>query len=698
MKKSLKAKMLLTIIGVLVLILATLAVVTSTLSYNATMDISEQYIQEQMNGEGLVLSKFFENHLNAAEAMVSAVKIAKDEGTLTRENVNNILINVLNDQPYASDNWFVWEPNAFDGKDSEFIGSVDADEQGRFVPLAYRDGSNFSIDKCYAYDTDPYYLIPKETLKPYITVPTVYDIGGVPVNMVTITVPIVIDGKFYGAGGIDIAVDQLMADLNNVTLFDSGFLQLLGPDATVFAHRVPENVNTIAEEFQGNDSVDKLEQVLAGETISEISHSEILDTKAYKQFVKFDVSEYGPTWILGATIPMAEITQEAAMIRNINFIASMLGLIIIGIITALYISHITKWIEKVATASKEISEGNLAIEIDAKMLKRSDELGTLARSFEHMKDELRKIATNIIHTAQLMTESSNMLSEASSQSALTSEDIARAVEEIARGATDQAKDTEKGSDEVINLGIIIENNQQELTILSNNAKEVIDVVHVGTQSMQSLDTQAKRTSDEIETITESISSTYQSVNRIKEVSSFIASISEQTNLLALNASIEAARAGENGRGFAVVADEIRKLAEQSKNSTHEIDVALKQLNVDAENLVRVADEIKGVVSEQQIGVNVTKEQFVSIREAIDAIVIRIQTIGKAGNDMLQKKVHIMEVMTNLSAIAEENAASTEETSASTQEQTASILEMSRKSEELAELAVQLKKASGYFKI
>jgi methyl-accepting chemotaxis protein len=319
MKNSLKAKMLITIVGVLVLILASLAIVTSTLSYNATMDISEQYIKEQMDSEGLVLSKFFENHLNAAEAMVSAVKIAKDEGTLTRENVNNILINVLKDQPDAFDNWFVWEPNAFDGKDNEFIGSVDADEQGRFVPLAYRDGSNFAIDKCYAYDTDPYYLIPKETLKPYITVPTVYDIGGVPVNMVTISVPIVIDGKFYGAGGIDIAVDQLMADLNSVILFDTGFLQLLGPDATVFAHRVPENINTVAEEFQDSDRDQKLAKILSGEVTSEISHSDILDTKAYKQFVRFDVSEYGPTWILGATIPMAEITQEAAMIRNIIY-------------------------------------------------------------------------------------------------------------------------------------------------------------------------------------------------------------------------------------------------------------------------------------------------------------------------------------------------------------------------------------------
>lgn len=710
-KKSLKAKLLLYIIGSLVIVLGVLAVAVSTLSYRATMAISETYIEEQMRSEGLVLSKFFENHLNATEAMVSAVKIAKVQGTLTRENINDILMNVLADQPQAYDNWFVWEPDAFDGLDSEKIGSPGAAEDGRFVPLGYRDGDKYGIDICYAYDTDPYYLIPKETLKPYITPPTVYEIAGVPVNMVTIAVPIIIDGKFYGAGGIDVAVDQLMADLNKVVLFDSGFLKLLGPDAMTFAHKRAEAVGEYDNDFSvasgategpktklsdaGKVAVDA---ILSGKTQKGTSHSKTLGTDAFAIYKAFDVSEFGPKWILGATIPLNEITKASSTIRNITFIASLAGLILISILIVLVLNSITKQIAIIANSSKEISDGNLTIDIDGNMLKRSDELGTLAKSFEHMKEELRKIASHIIHTAHDMSESSAMLSESTSQSAVTAEDIAKAIEEIAKGATEQAEDTEKGSSEVINLGYLIEENQHELNELAHDAQNMIGVVHAGTQSMETLDTQAKRTSDEIDTITNSITSTYQSVNRIKEVSGFIAAISEQTNLLALNASIEAARAGEHGRGFAVVADEIRKLAEQSKNSTTEIDVALKRLNHDAENLVSVADVLKGVVSEQLSGVKISKDQFTTIREAIDKIVSKIDTLDNAGSSMLIKKDHIMEVITNLSAIAEENAASTEETAASTEEQTANIIEMSKKSDDLAEMAIQLQKASKYFKI
>ncbi len=697
-KRSLKAKMLVIIVGVLIVILAVLAVFVSTLSYKSTMAISEKYIEEQMRKEGLVLTKFFENHLNAAEAMVSAVKIAEQKGILTRDNVNQILTNVLQDQPYASDNWFVFEPNAFDGLDAQSVGRLDSDEKGRFVPLVFRDGDKYGIDRCYAYDTDPYYLVPKDSLKPFITEPTVYEIGGVPVNMVTITVPIVIDGKFYGAGGIDIAVDQLLLDLNKVQLFDTGFIKILGPDGKIFAHPNSELINTLSSEFATGESAGLLSAIMGGQTVNSITDKIPGDTHDFKMMLPMAVSEYGPTWILATEIPTKEITKEATSIRNFNFIASIIGLIVIGVITSLYISNITKWIKNVAGASKLISEGNLAISIDPHMLKREDEIGVLAQSFEHMKEELRQIAVNIVETSEEVSASSNMLRESTAQSAIVSEDIYRAVQDVARGATDQARDTEKGSEEVVNLGIIIEANQKQLNQLAENAQQVIDVVKLGTESMQKLDDQANRTNKEMDNITTRIDSTYKSVGRIKEVSGLIASISEQTNLLALNASIEAARAGEHGRGFAVVADEIRKLAEQSKNSTHDIDSALSLLNKDAENLVLVSEKIRVVVTEQLEGVTMTTEQFSTIKQSIDDIVKRIETIDQAGLAMQTKKDHIMEVMTNLSAIAEENAASTEETSASTEEQTASIHEMSEKSEELASVAIKLKQLASYFKI
>lgn len=697
-KMNLRVKMVLTIIGVLSLILIVMAVGISYLSFNSTFRVSEQYIEQQMQKEAQVIGRFFEKHLYTAQSMGASVKIAREKGTLTRENVNDILIDVLKEHPLAYDVWFVWEPNMFDGEDRNFKGRFDSDENGRYVPLAYRDGTSYLIDKCYAYDTDPYYLEPKATLKPYISEPTVYDIAGVPVNMVTIAVPIIIDGVFYGAAGIDIGVNEILAATNSITLFESGYVKVIGPSGTTISHRNESVVGTLAEEFDGAKGQANLSKIMGGGKHSEITRSSTLGSEAYKLFIPFTITEGSTPWILGSTIPVKEINRAAALLRNIIFIASLVSLLVIGAIIFIYIKRVTASISKVSEAAKLISNGDLTFDVDASLMKTEDEISILARSFQHMKDELKVIASQIIETSEKMTTSSEELSESSEQSAITSEDIARAVEEIARGASDQAKDTEKGSAEVIALGGIIEKTQSAIELLDVEAKKVIHVVSQGTQSMSKLDDQTKKTHQEVSIIGEGIGSTYKSVNRIKEVSAFIASISEQTNLLALNASIEAARAGEHGRGFAVVADEIRKLAEESKKSTEEIDVAIKTLNGNAENLVSVAENLKTVINEQLNDVKLTSDQFNDIRLAIDVIVNEISSMNQSSGDMSDKKNHIMGVMTNLAAIAEENAASTEETSASSEEQTAAIHEISRMSESLAALAVELKKASMYFKI
>ena len=115
-KLKLKAKMILSIIGLLSLILVIIMTSISILSYRSIKAVSEDQIKETMLKEGYVLSSFFERHLNVAVSMASSVKMAVEDRNLTREMVNQMLEDVLSDQPDAVDVWMVWEPNAFDGK------------------------------------------------------------------------------------------------------------------------------------------------------------------------------------------------------------------------------------------------------------------------------------------------------------------------------------------------------------------------------------------------------------------------------------------------------------------------------------------------------------------------------------------------------------------------------------------------------
>ena len=333
-----------------------------------------------------------------------------------------------------------------------------------------------------------------------------------------------------------------------------------------------------------------------------------------------------------------------------------------------------------------------------KIEKRKDEIGSMTTALFSMSENVRELLNNVTNTAEQVSATSEELTATSHQSAKASEEVAQTITEIAKGATDQAKNTMDAAGALNNLSKEIANNQKSTEALAGASVQIAQLVNNGLKVVAELSQKTRENAVASEVVYSSIQMTNESSAKISEASSMITTISEQTNLLALNASIEAARAGEHGRGFAVVAEEIRKLAEQSRNTTTIIDEMVSKLQKDAETAVEKMKESNVIVMEEEKSVEHTRETFDQIANAINESERMVNLINHTSLKMEENKMVVLGNIDTLSAVAEENAASTEEASAAIEEQTASAEQIADASQDLAEMAQSLQEMIRKFKI
>lgn len=338
----------------------------------------------------------------------------------------------------------------------------------------------------------------------------------------------------------------------------------------------------------------------------------------------------------------------------------LLSIIVILIAASIYYAYRYFSLKNQAHVNKEVINGMkeiLAGDIPTKV----DENNPEHAIFNQLIEVLSSTREKLFSYSKSVHKKGEILSETGEYASEKADIVRAAIDEVGRGLQEQLIATEESSASMEDMAQAIEDLSVRTTQISEQSNMTLELTEEGNSKLNDSLEKLKNFSHTIHTTSDAINILGEKSHEIGTIVKVITGISEQINLLALNAAIEAAHAGEHGKGFAVVAEEVRKLAEQSRQSSSEVS-----------NIVRnIQEETEVVVKSMQQGTeefNDTNTTIVEVGAMFEKILSASKIIADSNGN---------------------SSASTEELTATSQQITATIVEIASISRESVEMFEEL---------
>lgn len=485
-------------------------------------------------------------------------------------------------------------------------------------------------------------------------------------------------------------IKEILADAH-VKGFDSSYAYLVSPDKTMIYHPTAEKVGQPVENEVVKGVVERIEN---GESV-ESAVTEYM-FKGEPKFAGYYVPE-NESYVLVISADKSDVYAPITTLQK-ELIRNAAGLLVLAVVVTFIISYlILVSLKKTSESITLLAEGHTDLQFSYRKINHGDEVMKLAVAMNGFIQKFREILSAINQNAKScldITESVHGHVNTADQAAVG---IKQAIDEIANGATEMAGSIETIVQEMSDMGEAINKVTEDTNNCYRLSGDVEQATHESQKALHDLIKDNQTSSENAHSIVKGVQNIIDVSQNIKTITELIEEIAVQTNLLALNASIEAAHAGEAGKGFVVVAEEIKKLAAQSSEHVVTITDIVNNIIAAAEENNQYAEQINSSITVEQETLDSVVNNFSIMQEKLARAMESVHACTEATGELQKHKEEVLNTISGLSAISEENAASTQETAASISVLREDIGSISSEMERLNQASIMLEETLDFFK-